>query len=234
MAVHIFDERVIHANVPEFEGRVIWFQDNRKDLLKHISALEIRGEMGGRHLLLALPTRERLTRVLRNLLDEREFLSPFGVRSLSKAYAAAPYTFAAGERTFTVGYVPADMDTADFGGNSNWRGPVWMPVNFLLIESLRKYHRFFGDSFTVECPTGSGNRVTLNGVADELRRRLAALFLPVEGWPRPCHGSFGRFADDPHWRGDHVHAVLRVLRRRDRPRAGSEPSDRLDGRWSPR
>ncbi|HJZ58514.1 MAG TPA: glucosidase, partial [Gemmataceae bacterium] len=203
LAVHILDERVIHPNLPEFEKRLRWFRDNRRDLLKHVSALEVRGEVGGRQLLLALPTRDRLARVLGYLLDEREFLSPFGVRSLSRVYAADPYTFEAGGRAFSVRYVPADMDTADFGGNSNWRGPVWMPVNFLLVEALRKYHAFFSDSFTVECPTGSGRRVTLDGAADELGRRLAALFLPVGGRPRPCHGSLGRFAEDPHWR-DHV------------------------------
>jgi hypothetical protein len=91
------------------------------------------------------------------------------------------------------------MDSADFGGNSNWRGPIWMPVNFLLIEALRKLHRYYGDSLTVECPTGSGRRTTLEGVADELGRRLASLFLPIHGRQRPCHGSFARFADDPHW-----------------------------------
>jgi hypothetical protein len=203
LANHILDERLIHAKLPEFQQRTIWFRDNRKDLLKHISALEVQGEEGGRHMLLALPTHERLTRVLTYLLDEREFLSPFGVRSLSKVYEKDPYTFSAGERTFTVRYVPGDMDTADFGGNSNWRGPVWMPVNCLLIEALRKYHRYYGDSFTIECPTGSGRRVTLDGVADELSQRLASLFLPVEGRPRPCHGSLGRFADDPYWK-DHV------------------------------
>ncbi|HEX4129660.1 MAG TPA: glucosidase [Pirellulales bacterium] len=203
LAVHILDEQVIHENLPEFQKRAIWFRDNRKDLLKHVSALEVRGEEGRRHFLLALPTRERLTRVLSYLLDEHEFLSPFGVRSLSKAYEKNPYTFSAGGQTFAVRYVPGDMDTADFGGNSNWRGPVWMPVNFLLIESLRKYHRFYGDSFTVECPTGSGCRATLDEVADELGQRLASLFLSVDGRTRPCHGSFGRFADNPHWR-DHV------------------------------
>src|SRR5262245_18433118 len=118
-------------------------------------------------------SRQRLRRapnIRKYLLDEREFLSPVGVRWLMRVYAAGPYTFEAGARTFTVPYVPANMDTADFGGNSNWRGPVWMPVNSLLIEALRKYHRFYGDSFTVECPTGSGNRVTPDGVADELGR----------------------------------------------------------------
>lgn len=161
------------------------------------------GEPGHRRLLLALPTRERLTRVLSRLLDESEFLSPFGVRSLSKVYKSEPYTFEADGRAFTVGYVPGDMDTADFGGNSNWRGPVWMPINFLLVEALRTYHAFYGDDLRVECPTGSGNRVTLDEAAREIGRRLAALFLRVDGRPRPCHGTFERFADAPHWK-DHV------------------------------
>jgi hypothetical protein len=151
-------------------------------------------------MLLALPTRDRLERVLKYLLDETEFLSPFGVRSLSKVYKKHPYTISVGGQKFTVGYVPGDMDTAEFGGNSNWRGPIWMPLNFLLIEALRKYHAFYGDDFTIECPTGSGNRMTLDGVAQELARRLGSIFLPVDGRPRPCHGTFERFRDDPHWR----------------------------------
>jgi hypothetical protein len=92
------------------------------------------------------------------------------------------------------------MDNADFGGNSNWRGPVWFPINFLLIEALREYHRFYGDTFRIECPTGSGRTTTLEGVADELRLRLASLFVPEEGRPHPCHGSLKRYANDPHWR----------------------------------
>jgi len=128
LAVHILDEKSIHgecAGVPE-AGDLVPKQSARQ--LKHIAALEIQGEVGAAgHLLLALPTRERLTRVLGYLLDEREFLSPFGVRSLSRVYADAPYTFEAGGQAFTVRYVPADMDTGDFGGNSNWRGPVWIP-----------------------------------------------------------------------------------------------------------
>jgi len=200
LANHILSEELIGPNLPDFERRMLWFRDNRKDILQHVTALEEKGPTGRRRILLALPTRRRLERVLAYLLDEKEFLSPFGVRSLSKAYEKDPYVFRAGGKAFTVGYVPGDMDTGDFGGNSNWRGPVWMPLNFLLIEALRKYHTFYGDDFTIECPTGSGNAMTLDRVADELSRRLVSLFLPTEGRPRPCHGASERYRDDPHWK----------------------------------
>ena len=141
-------------------------------------------------------------RCSRYLLDEAEFLSPFGVRSLSQVYKDKPYVFrpAGDGREFAVGYVPGDMDTEQFGGNSNWRGPIWMPVNYLLIEALGQYHEFYGDTFQIECPTGSGTMMNLDGVAGVLGRRLAALFLPREGLRRPCHGTFERFAADPLWK----------------------------------
>ena len=136
------------------------------------------------------------------MLDESEFLSPYGVRSLSRVYKDRPYVFRApgGDREYTVAYVPGDMDSPDFGGNSNWRGPVWFPINFLLIEALREYHRYYGDTFQIECPTGSGQLTNLDGVAHELAERLSSLFVPHDGRVRPCHGSFARYADDPHWR----------------------------------
>jgi hypothetical protein len=200
LANHILAEELIHANLPDFEKRTLWFTVNRKDTLKHVAALERKGEAGHRQMLLALPTRERLERVLARLLDEKEFLSPFGVRSLSKVYEKDPYVFRADGREFAVRYVPGDMDGADFGGNSNWRGPVWMPLNFLLIEALRKYHVFYGNDLQIECPTGSGSWMHLGEVADELGRRLGSLFLPAAGRPRPCHGTFERFANDPYWK----------------------------------
>jgi hypothetical protein len=203
LANHILVEHVIRPKLPDFHQRATWFIDNRKEALKHVTALEKRGEEPGRRMLLALPTRDRLERTLKRLLDETEFLSPFGVRSLSKVYDEHPYTFRAGGQTFTVKYVPGDMDTHEFGGNSNWRGPVWFPVNFLLIEALRKYHGFYGDDLTVECPTGSGRMLDLKQVAEELGHRLTALFLPQEGKPRPCFGGFEKFRDCPHWK-DHV------------------------------
>ena len=115
---------------------------------------------------------------------------------IARTYSARTATIASTQ----VAYVPGDMDSWQFGGNSNWRGPVWFPINFLLIEALREYHRYYGDTFRIECPTGSGQLTDLDGVAHELAERLGSLFVPQEGRPRPCHGSFARYADDPHWR----------------------------------
>ncbi len=198
-AVLTLDEEVIHPNLPAFEKRMQWFLEHKQGQLRHIAALEEKGVAPRRRRLLALPGRDRLARVLTRLLDEAEFLSPFGVRSLSKVYEKHPYQFEAGGRTFTVNYVAGDMDNGDFGGNSNWRGPVWVPVNFLLIESLRQYHSFYGDEYRVECPTGSGVMMTLKEVAEEIGRRVNALFLPSPGRPAANTGGFARFAGDPHW-----------------------------------
>ena len=142
---------------------------------------------------------------MRTLLDEAEFLSPHGVRSLSRVYKDRPYVFRAdGDgHEYAVAYVPGDRDSGMFGGNSNWRGPVWFPINFLLIEALHEYHRYYGDSFRIECPTGSGQFRNLDGVALELSERLGSLFVPHGDRKRPCHGSSARYADDPHWR-DHI------------------------------
>jgi len=202
LAVHILEEESIHPNLPEFEQRMFWFLEHRKGLLKQVGALEEQGESPHRRRLLALPTRERLVRSLGYLLNEAEFLSPFGVRSLSKVYEAEPYVFRrdGDGRKFTVGYVPGDMDSDQFGGNSNWRGPIWFPMNYLLIEALGQYHRYYGDTLRVECPTGSGRMLNLDEVSREIAERLGSLFLPAEGRPRPCHGTFERFASDPHWK----------------------------------
>jgi hypothetical protein len=157
-------------------------------------------DSSGAYRLLAIPTRERLERVLRYLLDEREFLSPYGIRSLSRIYAEQPYVFRVGNEEYRVDYVPAESNTGLFGGNSNWRGPIWFPVNYLLIEALERYHHFYGDAFTVECPTGSGRRMNLAEVAHEIAARLARLFLPDARGRRPCHGPDERYAKDPHWK----------------------------------
>ncbi len=201
LAVHILDEEVLHWNLRAFQRRMSWFLHNRKDLLRHIAALEERGDAPRRQRLLALPSRQRLERALRYLLDEDEFLSPFGVRSLSRVYKDRPYEFRAdgGER-YTVRYVPGDMDSWDFGGNSNWRGPIWFPINYLLIESLERYHQYYGDSFRVECPTGSGRWTTLGGAARELAERLSRLFFARTGGRRPCDGDECRWTDDALWR----------------------------------
>jgi hypothetical protein len=152
------------------------------------------------HRLLAIPTRQRLERVLRYLLDEREFLSPHGVRSLSRAHLHHPGVLQLGDERLEVRYTPGENDSGLFGGNSNWRGPVWLPVNYLLVEALKRYHRFYGDTLRVECPTGSGRMATLREVAEELERRLVTLFLPDAGGRRPLHGDDARYARDPHFR----------------------------------
>jgi hypothetical protein len=134
------------------------------------------------------------------MLDENEFLSPHGIRSLSRMHNEKPYVFRAGNEEFRVDYVPGEGNSYLFGGNSNWRGPIWFPINFLIVEALERYHLFYGESFKVECPTGSGNMMTLQQVARELARRLGSIFLPDESGVRPCHGDIAKYADDPHWR----------------------------------
>jgi len=138
--------------------------------------------------------------VLRYLLDENEFLSPHGVRSLSRVHREHPYVFRAGGEEFRVAYLPGESDSGLFGGNSNWRGPIWFPTNYLLVEALERYHHFYGDDLRVECPTGSGQMMNLAEVAQEISRRLAGIFLPDAGGRRPCHGDERRFATDPAWR----------------------------------
>ncbi len=146
------------------------------------------------------PSRERLVRVLRYVLDESEFLSPYGVRALSRVHLAQPYVFHLGPTSFRVDYVPGESTSNLFGGNSNWRGPVWLPVNFLLIEALERFHHFYGDSLKVEYPTGSGTEKTLQEVARDLARRLVALFQADAAGRRPCHGDEERYATDPAWK----------------------------------
>ncbi len=200
IAVEVLEQEVI-CRLPGFDKRMRWFLENRKDLSRHISYVETIGEMHAHaHHLLAIPSRKRLERVLRYLLDESEFLSAHGVRSVSRYHAEHPYVYHAGNEEFRVDYVPAESTTGLFGGNSNWRGPIWFPVNYLLVEALERYHHFYGDTLTVECPTGSGTMMTLDDVAAELRRRLASIFLAQSDGRRPCHGSTQRYADDPHWR----------------------------------
>jgi len=150
--------------------------------------------------LLAIPTRERLERTLRYVLDENEFLSPHGVRSLSRVHLDKPYVFRANSDEYRVRYTPGESDTSLFGGNSNWRGPIWFPLNYLLVEALERYHHFYGDSLRVECPVGSGTMVNLAQAAAEIRHRLGGIFLPDREGNRPCHGEEARYSGDPAWR----------------------------------
>jgi hypothetical protein len=154
---------------------------------------------GGRRLLSPL-SRDRLERILRYLLDEEEFLAPFGIRSLSKVHQDRPFHMDVGGQGFSVSYLPAESDSGMFGGNSNWRGPIWMPVNVLIIRGLLNLYTFYGDEFTVECPTGSGVRMTLFEVAREISRRLESIFIRGSDGRRPVYGGIATFQDDPHWR----------------------------------
>jgi hypothetical protein len=148
----------------------------------------------------ALVNPERLRRILTRMLDENEFLSPYGIRALSRYHADHPYVFNAGGQEYRVNYLPAESDTGMFGGNSNWRGPVWMPVNALLIRSLLSFYLYYGDSFKIECPTGSGNRMNLFEVAKEISNRLTRIFLRDESGRRPVYGGTEKFQTDPHWK----------------------------------
>jgi hypothetical protein len=199
IAVENLEEEVVQK-LPGFRKRMEWFIEHRKDLSRYIAHCESDHD----HRLLAIPSRERLERTLRYMLDENEFLSPHGLRSVSKFHAQYPYEFHAGGETHRVDYVPGESNTWLFGGNSNWRGPIWFPVNYLLVEALERYHHFYGDSLQVECPTGSGRCMNLQQVAHEISRRLASIFLPAENGRRPCFGDDSRFANDPHWQ----HLVL--------------------------
>jgi hypothetical protein len=197
-AAEILSDDVIDR-LPGFKKRLEWFLENRSDLAAQIAYCDRR--TGGRGLrLLAIPSRERLERVLRYLLDEEEFLSPHGIRSLSKVHAREPYRFFVNGDEHRVAYVPGESDSGLFGGNSNWRGPVWMPMNYLLVEALERYHHFYGDGLTVECPVGSGRRMNLGEAAREIAARLASLFLPDASGQRPCHGDDLRYAEDPHFK----------------------------------
>ncbi|MGB3714231.1 MAG: hypothetical protein WA996_07365, partial [Candidatus Promineifilaceae bacterium] len=181
-----------------FHRRLNWFVENRPHLTGNMASVDLPGE--GQRRLLAILTRERLVRVLHRLLDEDEFLSSHGIRSLSKHYQGHPYSFRVGDGEYRIEYQPAESDTWLFGGNSNWRGPVWFPVNYLIIESLRKFYRYYGDGLTVECPTGSGKMMNLAEIADHLSLRLQHLFLPDEEGRRPINGSSKTFQEDPYWK----------------------------------
>jgi hypothetical protein len=196
-AAEALDDELLHQ-LPIFAERLDWFFANRPELARSIAA---QVDVDRQHRLLAIPSRERLLRVLAYLLDENEFLSPHGIRSLSRYHREHPYTLELDGHAYEVHYAPAESDAGTFGGNSNWRGPVWFPVNYLLIEALRRYHHFYGDTLLVECPTGSGRRINLSGVADEIERRLVSLFLPDARGGRPCHGRSRRHAEDPHFAG---------------------------------
>jgi Mannosylglycerate hydrolase MGH1-like glycoside hydrolase domain len=199
-AATVVDEEVMAA-LPELQQRAGWFVSNRPHLVSNIHDPGRPGYHNRR--LLSLLSEERLRRVLGRLLDEDEFLSPFGIRSLSRHHLRHPYDVDVGGQRFKIGYLPAESDSAMFGGNSNWRGPIWLPINGLLVRALINYYGYYGPNFTVECPTGSGRRATLYEVAKEITDRLARIFTADARGRRPVFGVAPKFTDDRLWR-DHL------------------------------
>lgn len=189
------------AKVPDFARRLEWFLRYRPDLAQLVSHWNEPGR--GQRCLLSLLRGHRMKRLLRRMLDETEFLSPYGVRALSRVHAEHPYVFRVKGMDLSVRYQPAESDSGLFGGNSNWRGPIWFPVNYLIIESLQKFHHYYGDDFKIECPTGSGQLMTINDIANELARRLAWIFAKDENGLRAVYGHHPHLQQDLHFR-DHL------------------------------
>jgi hypothetical protein len=196
-AATVFEGQLL-AKSPEIGERFRWFLESRPELRLAIHDPLKQGVAGRR--LASILDETRLRRVLAKMLDENEFLSPYGLRSLSKYHAEHPYVLHVDGQEYRVAYLPAESDTGMFGGNSNWRGPIWFPVNALVIRALLQYYSYFGDDFTVECPTGSGCKMNLYQVAEELSRRLSAIFLRDSSGRRPVYGGASKFQSDPHWR----------------------------------
>jgi hypothetical protein len=192
-----FDGEVLAKN-PEIGARVTQFLESRPELRSSIHD-PIKTGVAGRRLASILDE-SKLRRVLSRMLDENEFLSSYGIRSLSRYYAEHPYSINAGGQEYRVSYLPAESDSGMFGGNSNWRGPIWMPVNALIIRALLQYYSYYGEDFIVECPTRSGRFMTLYQVAEEIGRRLTNIFVRDEAGRRPVYGGTDKFQNDPHWR----------------------------------
>jgi hypothetical protein len=199
-AVDSINPEILDA-LPNFKRRMQWFIDNRPDLTGNVACMRTPG-MGERRLL-AVAYRERLERVLKIMHDENEFLSPHGIRAVSRNHKDIPYILDVNGEQNRVDYEPAESSNGLFGGNSNWRGPIWFPVNYLLVESLQKFHYYYGDDLKVECPTGSGNMMNLWEVSQELSRRMSRIFLKNDDGRRPVFGRSEKFQTDEHFR-DHV------------------------------
>jgi hypothetical protein len=195
-AVDTLESELIDT-LPGFKRRMQWFIDNLPEFSDY---LETETTATNIRRFLSLVNRERLRQILKVMLDETEFLSEYGIRSLSRIHSERPYKLRIDNREYRVAYEPAESRTELFGGNSNWRGPIWFPVNYLIIESLQKFHWYLGDSFRVECPTGSGRWMDLWQVSIELERRLTRIFLRDERGLRPVYGAAEGFQNDPRWR----------------------------------
>jgi hypothetical protein len=187
--------------VPDFKRRLEWFLKYRPELASLVSHWNEEGR--GKRRLLSLLRGHRMKRILKRMLDETEFLSDYGIRAISKHHDRQPYVYRVHDMDLNVRYLPAESDSGLFGGNSNWRGPIWFPVNYLLIESLQKFHHYYGDEFRIECPTGSGNFVSIDDAAREIGTRLTRIFLRDDQGKRPVFGQYPRLQDDPNFR-DHL------------------------------
>jgi hypothetical protein len=196
-ATAVIDEAVIERH-PAVAAKVVAFLDRNQDLFANIADPRKPGVNGRR--ILSLVNEYKLRRILARVLDEERFLGPHGIRSISRWHLDHPYVFDVGGAEYRVQYEPAESTTRMFGGNSNWRGPVWFPVNVLVIRALIQHYRYYGDELKVECPTGSGTMMTLLEVAEELSRRLVSTFLRGSDGRRPVFGGSTRFQEDPHWR----------------------------------
>jgi hypothetical protein len=197
LAVETLEPEVL-GRLPAFTRRLEWFIDNRPDLTEHAACMRTTGK--GERRLLSIADPDELRSILKYMLDENEFLSPHGIRALSQYHRDHPYSLQVDGQEYVVHYDPGESTTGMFGGNSNWRGPIWFPMNFLLIEALQKFHHYLGDSYQVECPTGSGHMMTLWEVAGELSRRMTRIFLKDEQGRRPVNGNVDKLNADPHWR----------------------------------
>jgi hypothetical protein len=200
LAVETFDDELLER-LPDFARRTRWFLENRPDLASLVAHWEVPGK-NAKHLM-ALVRGHRMKELLKRALDPEEFLSDFGVRSLSRYHREHPYVLQIDGTAYGVDYEPAESTNWLFGGNSNWRGPVWFPINVLIVEALRKFHVYYGDDFLIECPTGSGQMLTMTAIADEISRRLTTIFLRNSDGKRPVFGDDKRFQQDPHWK-DHL------------------------------
>jgi hypothetical protein len=196
-AVEVLEPDLL-KQLPEFESRLNWFLKNKPEMANLISRWNEKGS-GERHLL-SLLRGHRMKKLLNRMLDETEFLSDYGIRALSKIHEEVPYELNVNGKKFSVKYTPAESDSGLFGGNSNWRGPIWFPVNFLILESLYKFYHYYGDDFKIECPTNSGNFVTIKDIADELSKRLSKIFLKDENGLRAVYGYNTKIQNDDNFK----------------------------------
>lgn len=194
-----FESGVVKSH-PRLAELIALFAQRHPELMKHIAPADEKFLGYADRRLLSVCNKEKIERILAYMLDENEFFGPYGIRSLSRYHLEHPFVFHVSGREYKVQYLPAESNTGMFGGNSNWRGPVWMPVNGLLIRGLLNLYQFYGDDFKVECPTGSGKYMTLFEVAKEIGRRLSSIFLRNANGKRPVYGGAKKFQEDPHWK----------------------------------